>query len=350
MKTADFHCELRQVTLKEPFRIAHGTSTHRTLLRISGLGAVGEAPFVPYYAENPEETLAWAQGQDFAAWLGTPPAEVARMLASRNAPRFGRMAVDVLLQDLAARAAGLSLGDYLAAQNPALPPRGPMPAGCRTLSIPDDLAVYQEQVRQTAREFPVLKLKCGSGSVDFDAEIIAKARQAAPHHTLFVDANGAWTVEETLSLLPTLVKSRVQLLEQPVSSKSFEPWRELRAQWPVGGPLLVADESVQSMADIRNLADYVDGVNLKLAKFGSLTHTIDALLFARAQGLRVMIGCMVESAVGVTAAAHLARWADDIDLDGHLLLAEDDHRGACYGPEGQLRLPDGIGLGLKAPK
>lgn len=343
----EFRCELRHVMLTEPFRIAHGTSTSRTLLRISGMGAVGEAPFVPYYAENPEETLAWAQSLDFDELLGVPSSEIARMLASRDAPRFGRMAVDVLLQDLAARESGLSLGDYLAAQNPALPTRGPMPPSCRTLAIPDDLAIYQEQVRQTAAAFPVLKLKCGSGQVEFDGRIIAKAREAAPHHALFVDANCAWTVEETLSLLPTLVKNRVQVLEQPVSKTEWEPWRELRASWPVGGPLLVADESVQSLADIRNLAGFVDGVNLKLAKFGSLTHTVDALLFARAKGLRVMIGCMVESAVGVTAAAHLARWADDIDLDGHLYFANDDHSGAWYGPEGQFHLPSGIGLGIK---
>lgn len=318
------------------------------MLRISGLGAVGEAPFVPYYAENAEETLAWALGQDLAAWVGTPPAEVARMLASRGAPRFGRMAVDVLLQDLAAREAGLPLGDYLAAQNPALPPRGPMPAGCRTLSIPGDLAVYQEEVRKTAAAFPVLKLKCGSGNPGFDAEVISAAREAAPHHTLLVDANGAWTVEETLSLLPILIKNRVQVLEQPVSSKELEPWRELRSHWPASGPLLVADESVQCLADIRNLAACVDGVNLKLAKFGSLTHMTDALLFARTLGLRVMIGCMVESAVGVTAAAHLARWADDIDLDGHLYLAADDHSGAWYGAEGRLHVPGKPGLGLKS--
>lgn len=321
--------ELKRFQLTEPFRIAYGSSTERTMLRVCQGSALGEAPFVPYYHDNPEQTLAWIQQHGDSN--------------SSEAPRVAQLALDLLHHDKVGKEIGLPLRRML----PQTREKSHTPPGCRSLSIPDDLPTFREKVRATAAQFRVLKLKMGSGNLDLDEAIAAIAREAAPMTLMFADANGGWSAEEAARLIPTLAKRRLQFIEQPVTHREgITPWEELHRRLPISPLPLYADESAQTAEDIPKLAGLVAGVNVKLLKCGGIRQAIRMISRAREYQMEVMLGCMVESSIGVTAAAQLASLADWIDLDGHLYLANDDHRGLQYDARGQLILPNLPGLGV----
>lgn len=322
--------ELKTLHLTEPFRIAHGTSTERQVLRLHWGDAVGEAPFVPYYGEKPEDTLRWVQG---LAWQGSPVPEAG--------PRAGRLALDVLWHDAVGKQRGLPLWKLWELDATKLPP------ACRSFSIPTELDDFAEKVRETHRQFRVLKLKLGSGNAEFDEAISAKAREAAPKAIIFADANGGWSVEAAAALVPRLAKYDLAFVEQPLHhTGGVAAWHELRKALPNAPLPLYADESAQNADDARALSGLVDGVNVKLLKSGSLKEAREMIHTARVLKMRVLLGCMIESSIGVTAAAHLAPLADLVDLDGHLYVANDDYNGVKFGDAGEVILPSGTGLGV----
>ena len=327
------HAELKTLRLTESFRIAYGASSERTVLRVRCGDAVGEAPFVPYYKENPEETLRWLQS---LAWSGGP--------APQEGPRAGRLTLDLLWHDIVGKQRGESIGRMFQL-NPDDAPR----AG-RSIGIPESIEDFPEKVRETYRHFPVLKLKVGSGNSDFDEAIMARAREAAPDATIFADANGGWNVADAVKLIAVAAKHGLKFVEQPLSREGgIEVWRELRAALPSHPLPLFADESAQNADDVLRLGDLVDGVNVKLLKCGNLNDARTMIRVARAGKKAVLLGCMIESSVGVTAAAHLAPLADWIDLDGHLYVANDDYDGLKFGEGGRLIVPQRPGIGV-APK
>ncbi len=332
-RSGPLRVELKTLHLTEPFRIAHGTSNERTVLRVHQGDAVGEAPFVPYYKENSEATLRWIQG---IAWQGGPvPVE---------GPRAGRLALDLLWHDIVGRQRGMSLAELWRLDKNHLPP------GSRSLAIPVDLNAFHEKVSETSRQFRVLKLKLGSGNADFDEAIVARAREAAPQATMIADVNGGWSVAEAARLILFLARCGLKLVEQPVHHEGgIEVWKELRAALPSCPLPLYADESARTADDVVRLKGLVDGVNVKLLKSGSFSEARTMIRFARDLGMKVMLGCMIESSVGVTAAAHLASLADWIDLDGHLYVANDDYEGIAYDAMGDMIMPARAGIGV-APK
>lgn len=324
--------ELKTLHLTTPFRIAHGVSATRQVVRVYEGEAVGEAPFVPYYGEDVEATLTWLRGvRDVFAAVPV------------NAPRAGRLALDLLRLDLEGRAADVPLS----AQVPiTLPRRAGRVQACRSFSIPTDLAAFAELVTETARQFGVLKLKLGCGDGAFDEEIVATARRVAPEAKLLADVNGGWSVTEAAQLIPKLGMYGMALIEQPIHhAGGVEAWRELRAALPAQVTPLFADESAQTYADVPLLKGLVEGVNVKLLKCGSFSGAITMIEAARVHGLGVLLGCMIESSIGVTAAAHLAPWADWVDLDGHLYLSDDDYTGLTFDAEGCVVMPERAGIG-----
>lgn len=322
--------EIKTLNLAEPFRIAHGTSSERQVLRLHWRDAVGEAPFVPYYPDQPGETLRWLQSLN---WSGQS--------VPHQGPHVGRLALDLLWHDAIGKDRQLPLWQIwkLKADKPI--------AGCRSLSIPTDLDVFTEKVREISRQFSVLKLKVGSGNAALDEAIMQRARDAAPSATIFADANGGWSVSDALKLIPAAKKWGLSFLEQPIHHDGgVEAWRELRAALPSCPLPLFADESAQKPDDIERLSGLVDGVNVKLLKCGSIEETKLMIRFARANQMKVLLGCMIESSIGVTAAAHLAPLADWIDLDGHFYVANDDYQGIRYTENGNLIMPTGSGIGV----
>lgn len=325
--------DVRTLELAEPFRIAHGASCTRQVLRLTLDGHTAEAPFVPYYHEDPQATVAWLRALPDP--LRQPPAA---------GPPAGLLALDLLRVDLACRRAQRSLRAL--AREQLGEPVGAPPPGCRSLSIPTDMAAFAEKVRVLSRQFRVLKLKLGGGNPDLDEATVATAREAAPQASLLADANGGWSPADAARLIPRLARHRLALIEQPVHHQHGpEAWRELRNRLKACPVPLVADESAQAAADLAALHGLADGINVKLLKCGGFLAACDMIRACRERAMPVLLGCMIESSLGLTAAAHLAPWATWIDLDGHFFLAHDDYSGLTYDAHGNLVMPAGHGIG-----
>ena len=184
-----------------------------------------------------------------------------------------------------------------------------------------------------AAGYPILKLKLGT---DRDRELVDAVRDAAPDVRLRVDANEAWTPREAVEKSEWLADRDVEFVEQPVSADDPDGLRFVyeRSALPVA-----ADESCVTLSDIPAIADRCDIANLKLMKTGGLLEARRLIAAARAHGLEVMCGCMIESNASIAAAAQLAPLIDYADLDGSLLLAEDPYDGIGV-DDGDIRLGD----------
>jgi L-alanine-DL-glutamate epimerase-like enolase superfamily enzyme len=193
-----------------------------------------------------------------------------------------------------------------------------------SFSIGIDTAANIERKVKAAADFPVLKIKLGA---DHDRDILAAVRAAAPDKPLRVDANEGWRTRGlALDRIEHLAADgRIQFVEQPMPANAApEDLRWLKERSPLP---LFADESFHTAADLASCQEAFHGVNVKLAKTAGIPGALGALKAARAAGLMTMVGCMVESSVGITAAAHLAELADYLDLDGNLLIENDPFAG-----------------------
>jgi L-alanine-DL-glutamate epimerase-like enolase superfamily enzyme len=205
------------------------------------------------------------------------------------------------------------------------------------------IAPTDEELTKRVREadaYPVLKVKLGT---DRDEQIIRTVRAAAPDKIIRVDANAAWSAKNALRMIELLAKCGVEFVEQPLPPADIDGMRFVRERSPLP---IVADESCIVATDIPRLAGAVDGINIKLAKCGGLREALRMVATARAHGMRVMAGCMIETSLGISAAAHFAPLLDYADLDGGALLSDDPHTGASI-PGGRITIPAGPGLGVR---
>ncbi|MGH7606342.1 MAG: enolase C-terminal domain-like protein, partial [Gemmatimonadales bacterium] len=190
--------------------------------------------------------------------------------------------------------------------------------------------------------YPILKVKLGT---DQDEAILATVRDATTK-PIRVDANAGWTAARAQHMIPLLADYGVELLEQPLPPADVDGLGDVRRRAAKYHIPLVVDESCLVAADIPRLAGRVDGINIKLAKCGSLREALRMIATARAHAMLVMVGCMIETSLGITAAAHLAPLVDAADLDGAALTLDDPFVGATI-DEGQIRLPTEPGLGVR---
>jgi len=210
----------------------------------------------------------------------------------------------------------------------------------------DTPEVIRDKVRDAER-YPVLKLKVGSPNDRLNFETL---REAAPNKPVRVDANEAWkTKEEALRNIEWLHHhGNIEFIEQPMpatSSRADMAWLKERS------PMLIfGDESYHHASDIDLAAECFHGVNVKLVKTGGISGAYDALQAARKRGLKTMIGCMIESSVLITAAAHLAELTDHLDIDGNILISNDPYLGATAekGAISFVNTPETFGLRVKA--
>ncbi|MFH0981931.1 MAG: dipeptide epimerase [Planctomycetota bacterium] len=335
----------QRVTLhsKHPFRIARGgaslegSETHRVIVRFECAGTVGlgEAAPSPYYGqscESVEATLAEA-----APLLGDDPFRVI-LIVDRLLERFGDQtaavaAIDMALHDWIGRKLGMPVWRWLGL-DPTLTPPTSYTIGLTELQ---DLPARVAE----ATGFRSLKLKVGARD---DEQTLRIVREHAPEVGLRIDANGAWSPEEAPGRIAALSRFNLELVEQPIAAGRIEVLRALRRQSPVP---IIADEDCVRVADLPRLVGAVDGVNVKLAKCGGIREALTLMRVARRLGLKVMLGCMIETSLGVSAAAQLASLADYVDLDAHLLLADDPYEGLVLA-EGVVRPSDRPGLGITA--
>lgn len=200
-----------------------------------------------------------------------------------------------------------------------------------------DLDTIEKKVTE-AEACPILKIKLGTS---YDIEIIERIRSITKK-PIRVDANEGWLKEEAVEKIRWLETQNVQFVEQPLSSKKNEDmiWVKERVSLP-----LVADESVKNSTSITNIKDYFDGINIKLMKCGGILEAIKMVRLAREHQLKIMVGCMTESSLGIAAASNLLPLVDYADLDSFLLVNNDPFDGLNL-VDGQLQVSETFGLGV----
>jgi L-alanine-DL-glutamate epimerase-like enolase superfamily enzyme len=244
----------------------------------------------------------------------------------------GKAALDIALLDWVGKKLGIPLYRHF-----GLDPRD-TPVTTFSIGI-DTPEITRAKVREAER-FPILKIKVGLQT----DEATIDAVRSVTRKRLRVDANEGWKdKEEAVRKINWLESQGVDFVEQPMPAAMLEEarWVRSRVQIPI-----IADEACLHPADIPRLADSFDGVNIKLMKCGGMLEAMRMIQIAKSLGLKTMLGCMIESSIGVTAAAHLSPLVDYADLDGNLLIANDPYVGVQV-HDGKLILPDGPGLGLR---
>jgi L-alanine-DL-glutamate epimerase-like enolase superfamily enzyme len=323
--------------LRNPFRISHGVSDTRRAhwLRLAGDEGWGEGTIPPYYGVSDEAMAAvWAAAAGRAAPFPEDPVGISAWVGGEG-PAPARAALDLALHDRLGRRYDRPLHALL-----GLPAPRPLPTSF-TLAIDEPATMARQAAELVGRA--VIKLKLG-GSDGRDMERVAAVRAARPDVTLYVDANAGWSPDDAIGHIETLLAHGVALIEQPVAKEEYSGMGRVQAACPVP---VVADESVQTMADVERLAAAgVGGINLKLMKVGGLAPGLAMLRRARELGLGIMLGCMVETSIGVTAMAHLMGLADWLDLDAPWLVADDPFDGLTYDEAGRVHLPDRPGIGV----
>jgi len=334
-KKLNLTCQPVCLDLKTTFRIAHGASDQRHNVIAYLDEGLGEAAVVPYYGDTQAGILEYLERA--AEELGDDPFLIEDILNQLppGSPA-ARAAVDIALHDLWGKRLGQPLYRLLGL-NPQV-----LPLTSFTIAI-DEPARMAE--RAAISGYPLIKIKLGSPE---DEAIVAAIRKATSAK-LRVDANAGWSREEAARLIPRLVEYDLEFIEQPLAVGDIEGLRWLKEQLrlkKIEVPLF-ADESIRCAADVAAHAGAIDGVVVKLMKSGGIREALRTIHTARALDVQIMIGCMVESSLGVTAAAHLAPLCDHADLDGPLLIRNDPFKGLRY--EGsRMILPEGPGLGVEA--
>ena len=331
--------EVLELTTRHPFLIARGGQAlhHTVWVRVrddDGCVGWGEAAPTTYYGESPETVLAALKL--YAPHLPRDPFDLeSTECALKNTLAdnpSARAALSTALHDLVGKRLGVPLY-RLWGLDPAATP-------ISTFTIGLDTADKMRAKVLEAEPYPVLKVKLGTNR---DDEILRTIRGATDKE-LRVDANCGWTRKQAIRMLPMLEEFGVTVLEQPLPAHDREG---LAAVTRTARIPIIADESCLVATDIPPLVGVVDGINIKLAKCGSLREALRMIAVARAHGMMVMVGCMIESSIAITAAAHVTPLVDIVDLDGAALLASDPFEGATI-EQGRIVLPSGPGLGVRA--
>jgi L-alanine-DL-glutamate epimerase-like enolase superfamily enzyme len=337
--------EVIELQTKHAFNIARetGPSSRRTVwVRLrddDGVEGWGEAAPQPFYGETAdtvsaalprlEDALQGACNGDIFA-LEVVDMALNRALAHNSS---ARVAVSAALHDLVGKKLGIPVWK-LWGLTPSSAPKSSFTIGI------DDIEIMRQKVREAAA-YPILKLKIGT---ERDLEILTMIREEAPDKTIRVDANTGWTAKQAIAVMPILADFRVEFVEHPLPVHDLAGLKLVRENSTLP---IIADESVETATDVAKLAGVVDGVNIKLAKCGSLREAIRIVHAARAHNMSVMLGCMIESTLGIAAAIQLAPLVDYVDLDGAALLASDPFTGPGVEADGSLRFNTEPGLGVR---
>ena len=327
----------KELALAEAFGIARGSRTNQVVVQVEleheGVIGCGEASAVYYRGETVDAVVEFL-GTTAPPLVSDDPfalEDIEERLEDVDGLSGGKAALDAALHDWIGKRLGVPLWRLL-----GLSPRAPHTSF--TIGI-DTIEGTRDRVRR-AREFRALKVKVGGAE---DLERLEVIRQEAPDVALRVDANEGWTLDAARDLMPELIRLGVEFVEQPfpaADTDSFNALKDLHPRLPV-----IVDEGCQNLADVGPAAAYADGINVKLAKSGGVREAVRMIHAARALGLHVMLGCMVESQLGVAPAAAIASLADWVDLDGHLLLADQPFTGLRF-EDGRVLPSAEPGLGV----
>lgn len=330
--------EIVRLRLRHTWTTTMSSSDYRDNLHLrftrDGITGLGEgAPIVRYNEDAESARKAVESVRDYL--LSANPwqfekimAEIFRRIQGQYA---GKAALDIALMDWIGQRLGVPLYRHFGLDARDTP--------VTTFSVGIDTPEITRQKVREAEAFPILKIKVGLQTDEATIEAV----RSVTKKPLRVDANEGWKdKEEAVRKINWLETQGVQFVEQPMPASMLEEIRWVRRRVHIP---LIADEACLHPADIPKLVDAFDGVNIKLMKCGGMLEAFRMIQIAKSLGLKTMLGCMIESSIGVSAAAHLSPLVDYADLDGNLLIANDPYSGVKV-KEGKLILPDRPGLGL----
>jgi L-alanine-DL-glutamate epimerase-like enolase superfamily enzyme len=314
---------IARLPLAETFRISRETTDEAAVVQVEirhgdAVGH-GEAAPLERYDQSAESAVAYVEANADALG-GDPWALDAIHGRLPQGEPAARSALDAALHDLCGKLAGVPLWKLLGLER-----SGPPTSWTIGLGDPDEMA---HKAERDAPRFRRLKLKLGAGDgLDVDRVRAVRGVTSLP---LQVDVNEGWTLDEALEALPQLAALDVQYCEQPLPAGD-PGGPELRRASPL--PIYV-DEDCHTLADVQDCAQIAHGLTIKLAKSGGVREAVRMTNAGRALGLELMLGCMVETGLGIAPGAHIASLFDHVDLDGNLLIREDPWPG--------LELVDGV--------
>lgn len=300
-----------------------------------GFTGYGEASMPPYLGQTTESVCAFLKKVDLGQF--PDPFQLEDILSYVDSLSEGdsaaKAAVDIAMHDLVGKLLGQPWF-RIWGLNPAKVP-------CTTFTIGIDTPeVVRQKTEECANRFRILKVKVG---LDNDEQMIRTIRSVTDL-PIAVDANQGWKDrQKALDEIFWLKEQGVVMVEQPMAKERLDDnaWISERSPLPI-----YADEAIQRLKDIPSIKGAYHGINIKLMKCTGMREARKMAEYARAEGMRVMLGCMTETSCAVTAAAHLSPIADFADLDGNLLISNDLFEGVTLN-DGKLVLPDRPGLGLK---
>jgi len=323
-----------ELPLVHPFTIARGTEdVARTAvfrLEWNGLEGLGETVPIPRYNESVQSVLAYFNEHALRA---DDPYLLDELL-HEGIPPAARCGLDIALHDLIGKDCGKQLYRLF-----GLDPRK-TPLTSFTIGIGDP----ETTMRKVAEigDHPVLKVKLGLGNAEQEVATIEMIRSKYTG-TIRIDANEGWTAEQAVAVLREMERFDIEFCEQPIEAGHPEQLRYVKEHSRIP---IVTDEDSLTANDLPKLYGCVDGINVKLAKTGGIRGAIKMIHAARALGMKIMLGCMVESQISATAAAQISPLVDWADIDGPFLTKDDPFTGITY-DKGKIVLPQGPGLGVR---
>lgn len=341
------HAELFTVNKRFPLTISRGTTAQTTnvWVRVEHDGIEGWGEASPFSLGNHRQSTemlkeAIAQITPQLAKLNPYQRQQIELLFSQlHTPSSAKAAIDMALHDWLGKRVGLPLWQLWGLDCARIVPTS-VTIGINT----------PEGARARVRDWlqftdvRLLKVKLGSPTgIEADRAMLIAVQEEAPDIELFVDANGGWSLEDAIAMCDWLADRGVKYVEQPLPKGEEKNLPELKKRSSL--PIFV-DESCLTSKDIPDLANCVDGINIKLIKAGGLTEAMRMVHTAKASNLQVMFGCYSDSSLSNTAAAHLAPLADYLDLDSHLNLTDDPFKGAII-QAGRLLPNNQPGLGVE---
>ncbi len=330
--------EKLELTPSHPFTIARGTkeTVPNVLIKLTanGVTGLGEAGPNRRYNEDADSVIAFLKqlSTSFFDEIKSAVALRDKFQQIDQPVQSAKTAVEMAWLDWWGKNQGKPLWKLWDAPSQTTPPTS------FTIGL-DAIDVMQQKV-EGAKDYPILKVKLGT---DRDEEIIKGIREVSDQ-VIRVDANEGWKDLDTAKqAIRFLADQNVEFIEQPMSSSCKEELVQLKEWSPLP---IIADESFVGREYMDEIGDQFDGINIKLQKVGSLVEAFKLIEKARERDLEVMIGCMIESSLGISAGALLGTWADYVDLDGHLLISDDPFSGLTLTDDKRIKLSNAPGLGV----
>ncbi|WP_436716351.1 dipeptide epimerase [Roseiconus lacunae] len=328
-----------ELPLEYEFTIARGsTSVQRSLIvelqheGQSGYGEVTENSYYGHTIDSMSKSIIDCRGDIEGVALKSPEELWQRLRPKLANDFFALSAIDLAAYDLLGKLSGRWTYEMLGL------PWETIPKSSYTIGID---SIETMVAKLTARAgWDIYKIKLGT---DHDVEIVRRLREVSS--SIFrIDANCGWTVEQTLDYAPQMKALGVEFIEQPLPADA--PKKDHQAIFKQSVLPIIADENCLVEDDVARCHGSFHGVNVKLCKCGGLTPAVRMLRQAKEFGMKTMVGCMVESTVGISGAAQLAPLLDYADLDGANLIAKDVAEGVCV-DRGNIQLAEDYGSGIK---